>query len=305
MTNGLPHRFATVLSADVANYASLMESGEERTVFGLKQCRSHFTNIINANHGREFGTFGDSLMAEFASPVEALRAARSIQDDNESRKRGERDEDQLQLRIGLHAGDVLYEEEDLFGDVVNTASRIQQLARPGGIAVSEFVFDQVIREPGFEFHKLGRQHLKNIASPIVVFDVAWRNGGPNFHRLSLLAGRYSPAIIGIAGMLLLCAGLILYVEYRVARIGPVIHVPIPEQAVVLRDDNVAGPAAATAVGRHAIATKFAAQSAMVGQRAAGTGCLSAHSLTVLIETANEVGATPEPIAESRPPANSQ
>ena len=158
----MSHHFATILAADIAQFSGLMERDAEGTVQALQDIRILFQNCVATHHGREFGSVGDSLMAEFPGPVEALRAARDIHASLDARKPVNRRGELVQLRIGLHAGDVICDGENVFGDVVNTASRLQQIAKPGGIALSGLVHEQVRKETGFLFRPLGRQMLKNI-----------------------------------------------------------------------------------------------------------------------------------------------
>ena len=145
------HRFAVILAADVAHFSGLMESDSEATVHALQECRAIFERHIAANHGRVFGSVGDGLMAEFSGPVEALRAANEIQTALLEANLIIGDRGRLQVRIGLHAGDVIGNEDNVFGDVVNTASRLQEIARPGGITLSAFVHEQVRKERDFAF----------------------------------------------------------------------------------------------------------------------------------------------------------
>ena len=132
----MSRRFAAILAADVAQYSRLMERDSEATVQALRDCRRFFQGCVAAHGGREFGSVGDSLMAEFASPVEALRAAREIQSELARSVSSNDDSQRLQLRMGLHAGDVISDGENLFSDVVNTAARLQRVAQPGSVTLT-------------------------------------------------------------------------------------------------------------------------------------------------------------------------
>jgi len=222
----MSHRFAAILAADVARYSQLMENDGEATVAALKNCRTVFQRCVTSHHGHEFGSVGDSLMAEFSSPVEALRTARDIQTDLARQKPIDNEGERLQVRIGLHAGDVISDGENLFGDVVNTAARLQAMAKPGGITVSELVHIQVRKEAGFAFRSLGTHALKNIAEPVSVFELANRRRVINRRRLRLAMRPYRTAIAAVLGVAV--AGLLIigYLETKESPgIGTVVEVP--------------------------------------------------------------------------------
>jgi len=242
----MTHHFAAILSADVAQYSRHMEADGEATVRALKVCRAAFRRCLVANHGREFGCTGDSLMAEFSSPVDALRAARDLQAALDRSKPISDGEEHLRCRVGLHAGDVISDGTNLFGDVVNTAARLQQIAKTGGIVLSAFAHELVHKEPGFAFRSLGRQHLHNIDEPVRVFEVDDRQRTVSLRRIQLTLARYTPAVAAIVGVI--AAGLLFlaYVEMnKEPGIGGTIEVlpavlgPITSIAV-LPLDNLSG-----------------------------------------------------------------
>ena len=221
----MSHRYAAILAADVAHFSSLMEEDGEATVRALQDCRGLFQQCVESHSGREFGSVGDSLMAEFPSPVEALRAARDIQTALESRNAEKDEKDRLRVRIGLHAGDVIREDESLFGDVVNIAARLQEVAKPGDIAMSSLVHDQVHKEPGFEFRPLGQQRLKNIAEPVRVYEVARKHRAINWRRLWLGLVPYKTTLAAILGVAAACVLIVAYFESRLPGIGSTIEIP--------------------------------------------------------------------------------
>ena len=229
---GTSHRFAAVLAADVARFSARMESDAEATVQTLQNCRLLFRRCVEDHRGREFGSVGDSLMAEFQSPVEALRAARDFQAQLNASTPGTAERDPLLFRIGLHAGDVLINEDDLFGDVVNTAARLQELARPGGIAMSGFFNYQVRNEPGVDFRAMGTHSLKNIAEPVAVYEVARQRRRFNWRRLKLALLPYRIALAATLGVVLASLTLIAYQEYREQPgMGGIIDIPSNPEAV--------------------------------------------------------------------------
>ncbi len=139
-------KLAAILSADVVGYSRLMAEDEEATIRRLKQHREIIDGLIAAHHGRLFGTAGDSVIAEFASPVEAVRCAVEMQRHLGLRNAELVEERRMRFRIGVNLGDVVVEGENLLGDGVNIAARLQALADPDGICISGTIYDH----PGWE-----------------------------------------------------------------------------------------------------------------------------------------------------------
>jgi class 3 adenylate cyclase/ABC-type uncharacterized transport system substrate-binding protein len=165
-------RLAAILAADVASYSRLMGADEEGTLARLKALRADFIDpAIAAHHGRVFKTTGDGLLAEFASVVEAVRCAVAIQRGLSQRGTPKASEHRLNLRIGIHVGDVIIDGEDIFGDGVNLAACLEALAEPGGICISARVFEDADGRVDADFEELGEQSLKNIDRPVRVYNV--------------------------------------------------------------------------------------------------------------------------------------
>ena len=222
----MSHRYAAVLAADVAQYSRLMERDGEGTVAALNDCRDIFRRRVTSHHGREFGRAGDSLMAEFGSAVEALRAARDIQADLAHDSETESGDQCLDMRIGIHAGDVIADGQDIYGDVVNVAARLQGFARPGGVAMSEFVYAQVHKEAGCAFSSLGRQPLHNIEEPIRVYELRRREHPFSARRLRFAMSRYMPAIAAVLGAMIVGLLLLAFLNQPEERgLGPTTDVP--------------------------------------------------------------------------------
>src|SRR5262245_14608987 len=129
----LQRRMAAIVAADVAGYSRLMGRDEEGTLATLKMYRKVFDDLIATHSGRIFGSAGDSVIAEFASPVEAVRCATEIQLEIDKRNAGLPEPSRLRFRIGINLGDVVVEGDILMGDGVNIAARLEALSRPGGI----------------------------------------------------------------------------------------------------------------------------------------------------------------------------
>jgi class 3 adenylate cyclase len=164
-------RRSAILAADVAGYSRLMGSNEEQTLKRLDQARTIMDSRIRQHGGRIANTAGDSVIAEFNSPVDAVRCAVEVQTALRQRNAGQKPEERLQFRIGINYGEVMANRADLLGDNVNVAARIENLAQPGGILVSESVHEQVYGRLNVAFKSLGQQALKNIERKIVVFEV--------------------------------------------------------------------------------------------------------------------------------------
>ena len=165
-------RLAAILAADVAGYSRLMGADEEGTLERLKALRRELLDPkIAEHHGRIVKTTGDGLLVEFASVVDAVRCAVAVQQAMPERNADVAADSRIELRIGINLGDVIVEGDDLYGDGVNIAARIEALADAGGVFVSNTVHDQVRDRLPFVFEDLGEQQVKNIARPVRVYRV--------------------------------------------------------------------------------------------------------------------------------------
>lgn len=165
-------RLAAILAADVAGYSRLMGLDEEGTLAQLKAHRRALVDPkIKEHHGRIVKTTGDGLLVEFASVVDAVRCAVDIQRDMIERNADVAPERRIQFRIGVNVGDIIFDGDDIFGDGVNVAARLEAIAEPGGICVSRTVRDYVRDKLSFGFVDSGELELKNIARPVRVFQV--------------------------------------------------------------------------------------------------------------------------------------
>lgn len=166
----MERRLAAILAADVVDYSRLMGAQEEATLSRLEELRGIVGTRVAAGKGRIFSLAGDGILAEFASPVAAVRTGFEIQRDLDQHNR--ETAEPLVLRIGLHLADVVIQGEDLLGDGVNIAARIESAAAPGSVTVSQAIFDQVKRTANLIFEDLGEHSLKNITDPIRLYRVA-------------------------------------------------------------------------------------------------------------------------------------
>jgi TolB-like protein/class 3 adenylate cyclase len=165
-------RLAAILAADVAGYSRLMGADEEGTLERLKALRWELVDPkIAEHHGRIVKTTGDGMLVEFASVIDAVRCAVAVQQAMPERNAGVGADSRIEWRIGINLGDVIVEGDDLYGDGVNIAARIEALADAGGVVVSNTVHDHVRDRLPFAFEDLGEQQVKNIARPVPVYRV--------------------------------------------------------------------------------------------------------------------------------------
>jgi adenylate cyclase len=169
MSTEIERRLTNILSADVFGYSRLMGLDEAGTLAVLNDYRGVMTGLIAQHRGRVVSTAGDSVLAEFPSSVMAVQTAVDIQ-----RQLGERNQKldpdrQMWFRIGINLGDVIVDGDDIFGDDVNIAARLQSMAEPGGVLISGTVFDQVKNKLSLSFNFLGPQRLKNIDAEVPVY----------------------------------------------------------------------------------------------------------------------------------------
>ncbi|HEV7304592.1 adenylate/guanylate cyclase domain-containing protein [Ensifer sp.] len=155
-------KLTTIFSADVQDYTRLMRADEEGTLATLKQHRDAMGRLIETHHGRVVNTWGDGLIAEFPSVVEALRTAIDVQNELAGCNAKCPVDEQMLFRIGINLGDVIAEGDDLYGDGVNVAARLQASAPAGGIVISNTVYDQVRNKVAVGFDFLGALEVKNI-----------------------------------------------------------------------------------------------------------------------------------------------
>ena len=200
-------KLAVILSADVKEFGRRMEADEEGTLRTLLAYRAMMDQFIVRHGGRIVGTAGDSVLAEFSSPVEAARCACEIQDELAKRNSSIPRDRQLEFRVGINLGDVIAEGNDLFGDGVNLAARLQALADPGGILVSGGVYDQIKTKLPFGYDFLGEQKVKNLTEPVRIYRV---HQDPARRRRATGAGWRRWRGLAVVVLIVLAAGLAIW-----------------------------------------------------------------------------------------------
>ncbi|MFP6770846.1 MAG: adenylate/guanylate cyclase domain-containing protein [Alphaproteobacteria bacterium] len=170
MTEVTQRRLAAIVSVDVVGYSKLMGVDEIGTLAALRAHRAELIYVLIARHGwRIVKTMGDGLLLEFPSVVNAVTCAIEVQDGMGIRNAGVAAERRITFRIGINLGDVIIEGDDIFGDGVNIAARLQAIAEPGGISISRRVHEDVQERLEAGFENTGEQSIKNIAKPIQVW----------------------------------------------------------------------------------------------------------------------------------------
>ena len=178
----MERKLTTIFASDVVGFSKMMGEDEVNTLKILKERRLVIDGIINENGGVIFGSAGDSVIAEFSSPIKASEAAIAIQSKMKTMNQGIAEPDQMTFRVGINIGDVMVSDDNLFGDAVNIAARLEAEAKPSGICVSQTLFDMINRKIMASFEDAGELELKNIEFPVKAFHVLDNKGTPRFNQ---------------------------------------------------------------------------------------------------------------------------
>src|SRR5277367_876149 len=208
-TQFLERKLATILSADVAEFSRLMGEDEEQTLRVFREHKKVFESLVAMHRGRIFNTAGDAILAEFGSAVEAVRCATDIQAALRTRNDQLPPSRQVRFRIGINLGDVMVQGQDLLGDGVNVAARLQTAAQPGGICLSGSVYDQIRNKLSLSFQSLGEKSYKNIQQPVRTFSITEADGSGVIPPPGMTGSKSSAAkwaAIGLVCVLLLGGG---------------------------------------------------------------------------------------------------
>lgn len=206
----MERRLAAILTADVVGYSRLMEIDEAGTLIALKAHREKLIDPAIAEHqGRLVKLMGDGALVEFASVVNAVTCAVAIQAGMTERNRDEPEDSRIALRIGIHLGDVIVDDQDIYGDGVNVSARLEALADAGGICISQQVFDQIETKLDLSYEDLQEQQVKNIARPVRAYRVLVDTTAPAAQRRTRQRGFSPPQlIVSIAVVIVIAAGLL-------------------------------------------------------------------------------------------------
>ena len=178
----MERKLSTIFASDVVGYSKMMGNNEEKTLETLGERREVIDSAITEHNGIIFGSAGDSVIAEFGSPVKATECAVQIQGKMKTMNENVPEDQQMIFRIGINIGDVMVSKDNLFGDAVNVAARLESAAQPSGICVSKTVFDLINQKIRVSFEDAGKLDLKNIVEPIQAYFVIQKKGGVRFNQ---------------------------------------------------------------------------------------------------------------------------
>ena len=207
---GFKRKLTAILSADAVEYSRLMGEDEEATVRTITSYREVLSTLIQQHNGKVLDSPGDNLLAEFVSVVDAVQCAVAVQKEIKTRNEELPENRRMQFRIGINLGDVIQEEERIYGDGVNIASRLEGLAEPGGICISKTAFDHIESKLPYGYDFIGDQSVKNIAKPVGAYRVLMEprvtiSGKPEKEKASGL--RRVPILAGIAAAVVLAVAV--------------------------------------------------------------------------------------------------
>jgi adenylate cyclase len=207
---GFKRKLTTILSADVEGYSRLMGDDEEATVRTLTAYREVLSTLIRQHNGKVLDSPGDNLLAEFVSVVDAVQCAVAVQKEIKARNDQLPENRRMQFRIGINLGDVIQEDERIYGDGVNIAARLEGLSEPGGICISKTAFDHIESKLPYGYDFIGDQTVKNIAKPVgayrVLLDPRVTVSGKPFDKKPA-ALRRVPILVGAVVVFALAVGI--------------------------------------------------------------------------------------------------
>ncbi len=212
----LERKLTAILCADVFGYSRLMGENEEATLRTLSSHRKLIDSLIEQHHGRFVNSAGDSVLAEFASVVNAVECAVEIQTALKAENANLPPERRMEFRIGVNLGDVMVDGEQIYGDGVNVAARLESLAEPGGICISDTVHAQIRNKVSLSYDDLGAQQVKNIAEPVRVLRVTLDGGAATRTTIKAtqqsLRKHWRGVVFSLAGLALIAA-VIVFVQH--------------------------------------------------------------------------------------------
>jgi adenylate cyclase len=247
VSEGFKRKLTAILSADVIGYSRLMRDDEEATVRDIAAHRVLISDIVQQHHGRVVDSPGDNVLAEFASVVDAVNGAIKIQDSIRKSNEGIPKNRGMEFRIGINLGDVIEEEERIYGDGVNIAARVEGLAAAGGISISGTVYEHIKDKMSLGYHYLGEQNVKNIPEPILVYRLLCKpeDAGKMIGKEKPKAGKWHWVTFGALALVIVVTGVLVFWNYYLRPIEKPAVVekmafPLPEKPsiAVLPFDNL-------------------------------------------------------------------
>ena len=224
----MERKLSAILCADVYGYSRLMDEDEEATLRTLTSHRKLIDSQIENHRGRFVNSAGDSVLAEFASVVEAVNCAVAIQTALKSENLSLPPERRMEFRIGVNSGDVMVEGEQIYGDGVNVAARLESLADPGGICISGTVHEQVRDRLTLAYEDRGEQAVKNIARPVRVWRVLRDEAAPSRGQMRRTTRRYwRGSVLSLAGIAIIAATFVLVQHLSLRQQSTHASIPAP------------------------------------------------------------------------------
>ncbi len=235
----MERRLAAILSADVVGYSRLIRADEEGTLAAFKALRHELIDPKIAEHrGRIVKLMGDGILAEFPSAVEAVRSASEMQRHLAERNAGLPDDGRIELRMGINLGDVVIDGDDIHGDGVNVASRLEGLSEPGGLCISEKVYEEIRDRTDLAFKDLGDRTVKNIDRPVHVYRLDLRATAKPRHGARRRPHLSRPIGIGIATAVALAIAILAVLPSQMGTNG---GPAVPTVAVIPFESIGSGP----------------------------------------------------------------
>jgi adenylate cyclase len=234
----MERKLAAILCADVFGYSRLMGKNEEVTLHTLTSHRKLIDSQIENHHGRFVNSAGDSVLAEFPSVVEAVSCAVDIQTGLKAENANVPPERRMEFRIGVNLGDVMVEGAQIYGDGVNVAARLESLAEPGGICISNTVHEHISTKLTLNYADLGEQAVKNIAKPVRVFRVLVNGTIAPPQRTKRITGEHwRSGLWSLIGLTIIVATIALVQHLSLKPQSPDASIPPPEKPALPLPSN--------------------------------------------------------------------
>src|SRR5215469_3675777 len=221
----MERKLTAILCADVCGYSRLMGDDEEATFRTLASHRARLDHLIEQYHGRFVNSAGDSVLAEFASVVNAVQCGIEIQAALKTENDALAPARRMEFRIGINLGDVIVDGEQIYGDGVNVAARLESLAAPGGICISGTVHEQVRDKLALVYEDGGEQTVKNIARPVRVWRVLLDRAAPSLKKRTLTRHYWRGGLLSAAGLVIIIGTILLVQNVSLKQLPTTASIP--------------------------------------------------------------------------------